>query len=556
MKNKSLFLLIIAFLWIPCAKSQDVESTKKIPSTYDRSSITLISMQFPNEAHASEVQGKVDKISFSDKYYNNNLDQLTFSASFSRSANLSESIKQYLNEQQIGRQIISKWFVRQADGTMSMDLIFDRGMFNATDAAYIKAQSTKLGNAVLQDYGNRLIGRSYVLVLDYQSVQNMKEAKVSDMNGWKSTVTGYLYKIQYSEEIQNAIYDSWIYPEDTPEVKAEKNKKFEQINIPVEFVTKTTIYATALQSSENSQLGKFIKQKSDDVLLAEMVQKGYDENLYSLEKNYEDFMVKTTIYQVHPLRAKIGKKEGLKCDNRYFVYEYVYNEKTNTTKPVRRGVIRATSKIVDNRQVATGDMGTSKFYQTAGRKLRTGYLLRQQNDFGAEFGLGYEMGEVGGAYGRLDVRLGRYIGIKSFFLLIEGGAQLKDYEAVAGTTDIDGILFAHYGAGLAKGFMITRNIELRPYISIGQEIASNDDLKAMNDSEGHTFEGLKVLYGKGGANLALNLRHNVQIFGGVGYYSFISKPKNTDDEEINLNWDEIFKDRGGISTLVGLRIGF
>lgn len=178
MKNKSLFLLIIAFLWIPCAKSQDVESTKKIPSTYDRSSITLINMQFPNEAHASEVQGKVDKISFSDKYYNNNLDQLTFSVSFSRSANLSDAIKQYLNEQQIGRQIISKWFARQTDGAMSMDLIFDRGMFNATDAAYIKAQSTKLGNAVLQDYGNRLIGRSYVLVLDYQSVQNMKEAKV------------------------------------------------------------------------------------------------------------------------------------------------------------------------------------------------------------------------------------------------------------------------------------------------------------------------------------------------------------------------------------------
>jgi len=37
---------------------------------------------------------------------------------------------------------------------MTMDLIFERGMFNASDAEYIKAQTTKRGNALLQDYGN------------------------------------------------------------------------------------------------------------------------------------------------------------------------------------------------------------------------------------------------------------------------------------------------------------------------------------------------------------------------------------------------------------------
>ncbi len=421
MKTKSLFVFVLVMFFAKWIVAQDIEATKKIPSTYDRSAVTLFYVQFSNEAHASEIQSKIDKISFSDKYYNNNLNQITLPNAFTRKSHeLVESLSKYMNDQQVGRQVISKWYARQDDGTMNMDLIFDRGMFNATDAAYIKAQSTKLGNAVLQDYGNRLIGRSYILVLDYQSIQTMKEAKMSGMKGWKSTVTGYLFKVKYNEETQNAVYDAWIYPEDSPTVKAEKNKKFEQIQVPVEFVTKTTVYVTASQPAEDTQLGRLMKQKSEDELLSEMVQKGYDESLYFLEKNHEDFMVKTTIFQVRPIRAKIGKKEGLKCDNRYFAYEYVYDEKTNTTKPRFRGVIRATSSIVDNRQVAKGDMPTSKFYQTSGRRLRTGYLLRQQNDYGIEATLGFEAGEVGGIYGRVDARMGRYIGVKALFVYVEG----------------------------------------------------------------------------------------------------------------------------------------
>ncbi|MGE0077697.1 MAG: hypothetical protein AB7S48_07555 [Bacteroidales bacterium] len=548
MRIRCFFLSVLLFGFYSSV-AQDVASLNKIPSNYDRSSVTLFYINFASEDHSSEIQSKVDKISFSDKYYNNNLDYVTIPASFDRNTTkFSDGIKQYLNDQAVGKQIISKWFARQNDGTMTMDLIFDRGMFNATDAAYIKAQSTKLGNAVLQDYGNRLIGRSYVLVLDYQSVKTMKESKIDKMKGWKSTVTGYLYKIKYTDETQSAIYDSWIYPEDSDAVKEEKRQKFEQIPMSVEFVTKTTVYVTASQPDGTTQLGKLIKQKSEDELLAEMVQKGYDESLYFLEKNYEDFMVKTTIYQVRPIRAKIGKKEGLKCDHRYFAYEYVYDEKTNSTKPVRRGVIRATSNIVDNRQVATGDMGTSKFYQTAGRKLATGYLLRQQNDYGLEFTVGYESGEVGGVYGRVDARLGRFVGIRSFFIYVEGGAETKEYYDNYVTFENQDISFYRYGAGLAKGFMLTRNIEFRPYIGVGQEVASYED---WSDYGGD----LKVLYVKGGANLALNLSHSFQLIGGVGYYSFISNAEN-DNGDTEVAWEDIFKDRTGSSIMAGIKIMF
>jgi len=551
MRTRGCFMVISALFFSSMLFSQNNDGVKRISSSYDRSSITVLYMQFQDEGHSQEVKEKVENLSISDKYYNNNLAQVSFSAPFSRNTSvISDEIKNYLNEQNVGRQVISKWYARQSDGAMSMDLIFERGMFNATDAAFIKAQSTKLGNAVLQDYGNRLIERSYILVLDYESVKTMNELKMPKMKGWKSTVTGYLFKINYNEETQNALYDSWIYPEDSQSVKDEKNKKFEQINFSLDFVTKTTVYTTASQAEGTSQLGRLLKEKSEDELLSEMVQKGYDETLYYLEKNYEDFMVKTTIYQVGPIRAKIGKKEGLKCDNRYFAYEYVYDEKTNSSKPKMRGVIRATSQIVDNRQVAKGDMPTSKFYQTAGRKLRTGYLLRQQNDYGIEITAGYEVGEVGGAYARLDARLGRYIGIKSLFLYIDGGAEVKEYEYTYPSQGIEtnDIMFYRYSAGVAKGFMITRNVELRPYVGFGQEVATYKDWE---DAGGD----LKVLYVKGGANLALNLKHNIQIVGGAGYFSFVSNAEN-DNGDTEIAWKDVFKDREGVAVMAGLKIMF
>lgn len=521
------------------------EGMTKIPSTYDRSSLTLFYLKFP-ENHADELADVFPKIKFTDKFNNNNLSELIIEAPFNR-ANVKpqNALKSYLEEKGVGKQIVGLWYNRQDDGMMSMDLIFERGRFNATDAAYLKAQATKRGEAMLKDYGNRLIAKSYILVIDFKSVQTMKEAKVKQLRGWKAAAEGYLFKVEYNEQTQNALYDCWIYPDDTPEVKAEKLKKFQALNIPISYVTKTSVNITSSQPAPDTQLGKLVKQKSMDQLLVELVQKAYDETLYFLEKNFEDFMVKTTIYKVRPIRAKIGKKEGLKCDHRYFAYEYVWDEKTNSVKPKYRGVVRATSKIVDNRQIATGEMPTSKFYQTAGRRLRTGYLLRQQNDNGIEFLIGAESGEVGGAYARIDYRTGRFSGIKALFLYCEGGLQTKEY---VGFTEE--IAFLHYGAGLAKGFMLTRNIELRPYVGIGQEQANSDEINNL-----YNDEALTVLYFKAGANVALNLRYNIQLIGGIGSYTFISYAQ-AGDTDTETAWKDIFKDRQGTSTLIGLKIMF
>ncbi|QKG79081.1 hypothetical protein [Tenuifilum thalassicum] len=538
---KKITLLTALVLLSFTLMAQDIEKGNKIPSTYDRSSLTVFFMKFSGEKYVDEVENQFPNISLSDKYYNNNLDIVVFDAPFSRSEQaLNKAIESFLIQKDVPKSIISKWYNRKEDGSMDLNLVFDRGMFNATDAQYIKAQATKRGENMLKDYGNRLVGKSYILVLDYKNIKNLKKSGYEKMRGWNAVVDGYLYKIKFDLETQNALYDCWIYPEDTPEIRQEKINKFKELNIPIEFVTKTTVNISASQPTEDTTLGKLIKQKSEEELFEELVQKGYDETLYYLERKHEDFMVKTTIYQVHPIRAKIGLKEGLKCDHRYFAYEYVYNEKTNRAEPKFRGVIRATSKIVDNRKVAKGDTPTSKFYQTAGRKLHEGYLLRQQNDIGLEVLVGYEAGEVGGVYGRIDYRTGRFTGVKALFIYLEGGIDSKDYPLY------DAPAFVHYGAGLAKGFMLTRNLELRPYVGLGQELATHEDF---------TNGSLKALYLKGGANLALNLKHNFQVMFGMGSYSFIGNAED-DDGDTGLTWNDYFEGRSGAATMFGIKLMF
>lgn len=535
--------------------AQNISETKTIPSTYDRSSLTVLILDFGSENHFDGVKESFSKLAFGDKYYRNDIGISVLKPNFTRaefSVKPNELIANLLKEQRVAEQIIAHWYSMKDDGSMSLELVHERGMFNATDASYLQAQSTKRGNTALMDYGTRLINLSYILVLDYKDIKTMAEAKIKDMRGWKADVNGYLFKLDYNEEIQNAFYDSWIDETDAPEAKEEKKGKVQQITVPISFVTKVSQPTTSSQAEGTTQLGKFVKQKSEKILLEELVQKSYDEVLYFLEKGYEEFRVKTTVYQVRPIRAKIGKKEGLKTDYRFFAYEYVYNEKKNTVEPKFRGVIRATSNIVDNRKVASGDMGTTKFYQTAGRRIRAGYLLQQRNDFGASLLVGYENGEVGGVYGRVDLRLGRFIGMKATYLYVEGGFQSKDYGTISWTdengvsgTASESATFLRYGAGIAKGFHFARNFELAPYVGAGLETAKYSDLD----------EDLSSLYFRVGANLALNLKHNIQLVGGAGVYSFISKA-SYGDFELEESWSDLFENREGVSAMVGIRIQF
>ncbi|MFO8021093.1 MAG: hypothetical protein R6U65_01400, partial [Perlabentimonas sp.] len=104
--------------------------------------------------------------------------------------------------------------------------------------------------------------------------------------------------------------------------------------------------------------------------------------------------------------------------------------------------------------------------------------------------------------------------------------------------------FVRYGAGLAKGMQLGRNIELRPYIGLGIESASNDNYSG--------DDAIEALYIKPGVNLALNLSYRFQMIGGIGSY-IINDGSN--DSGTYVNWENAFG-RSGPSVFIGLKLGF
>ncbi|TVQ16306.1 MAG: hypothetical protein EA361_04325 [Bacteroidetes bacterium] len=518
-----------------------------IPDSYYRNSLTVLFVDNTGTNHWTTVREKIPQMKFSDKFDNHNLENLFLRQDFRiESESTSETAVTFHNElirEDIARRVIAKWYNRQQDGTMDMELVHQRGRFTATDADFFVASSTRRGDAALQDLGNRLVNRSFVLILDLRNIVSMDITGNEELRGWKADVKGYLYQIDFNDDVRLAFYETWIYEEDSPQEKERKRSAFMELDIPLNYV------ANAPATLANTQTRRF-GTKSQEQLLVEMINSSLEEVIYKLEREVDEFMVVTPLYGRRPPRAKIGLKEGLRTDTRFFVFEHVYNQRTNSVRTVRRGVIRAgaQSDIHDNRHEAYGDMGTSKFYQVAGRRLQEGYTLMQKNDLGMEILLGGAFGEIGGGYARFDLRTGRLIGVKALFVYVEGGVDGGDYGVpLYGGFGIENFTFLRFGGGIAKGFHPTRNTEFRPYVGIGLENASSDT---------HTEDlELTAYYFKLGANMAFNLSHNFQFVVGLGSYSFITEAED-ENETVYGDWSDVFPGRSGASVLAGVKFMF
>jgi hypothetical protein len=552
-KNSLLFLFLLAAI-------APVFGQNKSPitsDTYDRSSLTLILLDHPEVANSSRLTSGIGNVLIPDKYFDNKIDLKSVKAPFAADfiGVVTNSVKDVLNQEKVGNKVISYWYARQSDGTMSADRFLERGMYNATDADVLKAKGTKRGVDALKDYGSTLIGKSYIVAIDYTKFTAIDDAK---LRGWSSDVKVYLYKITFNDAVQAKLYnDLWIYQEDSPEIKAKKKAAFDQMNFDLEYVSQAAASVTQTESKTNTS--KIIVPKTNDELFAILLQKGLEECLYNIEKNIEDLMVKAALYQTNPLMAKIGKKEGLAVDHRYFVYEYVYNEKKNSTNAVRRSVIRV-NKVADNRNVATGSSAMSSFYQVAGGHLEKGFSLKQSNDAGIGLYLGNEFGDVGGLSARIEANVGRYASIPSLYVFVGGGFQSKQYSGAEIFNPTKKMNFLRYEVGIAKGLRFIKVLELSPYGGVGYEEARN---KAWKDDKEFIGNVIKAMYIKYGANLALNLRYNIQVVGGIGSYYFL----NAEDGKADLlnssgekrKYNESFNKRGGIlsfSNYIGARFLF
>ena len=115
--------------------------------------------------------------------------------------------------------------------------------------------------------------------------------------------------------------------------------------------------------------------------------------------------------------------------------------------------------------------------------------------------------------------------------------------------------------GISKGFFIMRNVSVSGQAGLALEWGSILD----SDIKKNYYNDCLVqgLFGFVGAQLAINIKYNVQLVGGLNYYAEAGNAtltKDTESEEStpldNKKYSDVFDGRAGTNINVGLRIQF
>ncbi len=582
---KKVTIIFIYALALVTASAQNTQSegskTGGVSTSYDRNAVTVIVLD-NHTKYISDLKQASAGIIIPSKYDDNLIGTRYVSAKADNKA-----IRKVLQQKKIPNDILTKWFSRNESGKFDMSVIHDRGMYNATDDEVKKASGSKIGLAKLKDAGEILINHSYILVMEFNNIQTMEQkynkrdaAKKAlseklgteyepvnrRKNGWVGDVKAYLYRLSFNDSIMNIFYnDLWIYDDDDEATIAAKKAKFDEMVFPLSFVMEANGKADGSQYNVGEILAP-PTQLTRDELFQKMIHTGMSSVLFNIERKVEEFKVKTPLYGTHPLRAKVGKKEGLKADHRYFVLEFEQNRKGETVAK-RKGVVRA-KKVVNNTKVATGSSKLyTTFYQTAGHSLMEGMLLTQSSDFGIGASGGFTLlGKMGGVYvkGEVNVSIlagifgGLDLGLNQVKIYGVGAFQTKEYSLLGSGTKYD-MNFTRFHVGISKGWYFAHSFSIAPFVGYGIEQGTNTDWIDDNSFEDDQFIGTQFL--AYGAYLTINITHCMQAVGTLNMYSPIGYAYNKDDESwtnngAELKYSDVFDKRKGMSIDVGLRIEF
>ena len=384
--------------------SKNAEANTAI-TKYRRSSLYTLMIRDTARLHAKVIQNAFGDWELSEKFNDQNIGEYVVEADKSTKEQL-QNVTAYLETSQTAKKLVAKWFKRSKKGGFNMDLIAERGLYNASDLDAKQAKMNTRGTALLADAGEQLIGNTFVLVNDFKFVSkeeiagaavsglrmlaamaasagNKDLAAGSDVAALGATIAGkgyvikttsYLYKLVWNDSVSAVFYnDLWT---DDANFNQTKKEAFDNSNLfTLQYVGQEIAWAD-LQSS-------IFTQKSDAELISIATTKATDAGIAKLQRKYEQFRTSTPLATESPITAQIGLKEGLEAGDKFEVLEQTLdaNGKTGFTKV---GVIKVGKSIWDNRYMADQDPkneGQAKFTtfsKVSGGTFYPGMLIKQK----------------------------------------------------------------------------------------------------------------------------------------------------------------------------------
>jgi hypothetical protein len=330
---------------------------------------------------------------------------------------------------QQSRAVIGSIWGRDGQGNFHTEQLTNAAKYSSTDGQALTASASKDNLKVITQIAESLLKCGFVIAYDFNEIltydqyydqQDAKRRKAAEkaktaftpvvrsQEGWVVKTYVSIYRIVWNDSISR-IFDEEMYVDNSfGSDRSQRIQKFDQFIFPLERVYSNFLPETTISSQSNDpkyyQSG-LVKRLSMNELLEKVPEMLQYTVLFKSSKKIDEFKTRASVFNSYPTEAKIGTKEGVYLDERFFVYSIKLNRKGNEKKK-REAVVRAYD-ISNNSKIATGDMTPTVFKQQGGKKIYTGYLVEMKEDRGIDIMLGQNVGNSisDGFYLGFDYRL-------------------------------------------------------------------------------------------------------------------------------------------------------
>lgn len=381
---------------------------------YNRSSLFTFSILNPGYGMTNEIYRTLLKIETPDRFNDHNLSLRVLSTEGDPTEEeLQGQITAFLERNKVGQRLVSKWFNRDRnDGSFDMELIKERGNYNATVEDVNAALQTVRGRAMLEDAGEQLIGNTFVIVnhisyFDKKKVGDAIESVFTVLKlaaqvagaasgsgsmgtitmsgegisslvaGFRVKVKSYLYKLEWNDSIAGIFYSQCYFDKGNSDMAKRRA-----------YAKNAGIFRLSYVGDYEATSSKTVLRglKRDEEVFLKVLTRALDENIVQLRKKFEIFKITAPVFETaanDEVHIHIGLKEGVSPESRYEVLERIEDGEGRISYK-RRGTLKpVVGKIWDNRCMAVEEeadgagLGYTTFEVASGGDFYPGMLVRE-----------------------------------------------------------------------------------------------------------------------------------------------------------------------------------
>lgn len=378
---------------------------------YRRSSLYSILVNHTDQKFADEIKEAFLDMEIPDKYNDHNLSvkvmDMDKKLKGARSDQENVSITNFLDQNQVASRLVAKWFNRNTfTGQCDVELIKERGLYNASEFDKAMAARSQRARALLEDAGEDLIGNTFVLVNDIRYIDKSKKSQgfatalrvlgtvaavatgsnmdnltdnlgdmIESIKGFKVKINTFLYQLVWDEPTSATFYQNHFSA--TPNNQMLQAFENGRGTYKLKFVGKVES-----KGSTTSFMG--IREDQPQMMVLKACTRAIDENIADLGHEVEAFRVRVPLLSSEPITAPIGMKEGITKNSRFEVLEVNEDSDTGRRTYKRAGIIQPISNLIwDNRFMAVEEgaqgatLGHTTFKKVSGGDFYPGMLIRE-----------------------------------------------------------------------------------------------------------------------------------------------------------------------------------